>query len=384
MAIRENFSGTSDKLLGLELLRFTSAVCVLIFHYRQFFFEGTDGSGISNDLLPLYGWLPIRLPYRFGYLGVQVFWCVSGYIFFWKYRLPIQSLAVGGWNFMVLRFSRLYPLHLLTLLIVTGLQISYHRIAGTYHVYADNSFTSFLANLAMASNWFPWQQWSFNGPIWSISVEVLIYAFFFLSVHYLGANWKTTLAIFISASVGTILVDSTIFYCISFFYGGGLAALARDAITNRAKTRHSAGLSAVLLLLSCATFWKFRLYDATWFDWRHFLQVYAPMAVFCLAEEFRLLQKWSAEIQILGNMTYASYLIHFPVQLGVVTGFAVMGIGLPAASPWLLFSYVIAVLALSPLVFRYIELPAQNHIRRRFLAQTLAHGEDGARKESRA
>jgi peptidoglycan/LPS O-acetylase OafA/YrhL len=117
----------TNKLLGLEVLRFLTAFAILVFHYRHFFFVADKPIGLVTERLPLYGLL--RPFHDSGAFGVWVFWCISGFIFFWKYREPVATRAVGGWQFFTLRFSRLYPLHLVTLLVVALLQSVYFNLS---------------------------------------------------------------------------------------------------------------------------------------------------------------------------------------------------------------------------------------------------------------
>lgn len=61
----------AEKLLGLELLRFGSALAVLFFHYTHFMqVEGT--SAFERTAWPFYAVLwPL---YDYGQYGVQIFW----------------------------------------------------------------------------------------------------------------------------------------------------------------------------------------------------------------------------------------------------------------------------------------------------------------------
>ena len=109
-------SPNGEKLIGLEALRFAAALAVLVWHYRHFLYVGLAPSGYVKEDQPFHAVLaPL---YEYGYAGVELFWCISGFIFAWKYG---ETLRMGGMSltrFMVLRFSRLYPLHLVTLLAV--------------------------------------------------------------------------------------------------------------------------------------------------------------------------------------------------------------------------------------------------------------------------
>ena len=82
-------------------------------------------------------------------------------------------------TFVNYRFSRLYPLHILTLLIVAALQAAYFRRYGAFFIYQLNDARHFVLQLFFASNWSRQSPFTFNGPIWSLSIEVLLYAMFF-------------------------------------------------------------------------------------------------------------------------------------------------------------------------------------------------------------
>jgi peptidoglycan/LPS O-acetylase OafA/YrhL len=171
-----------NKLLGIELLRFLSSVAVLIFHYQHFAFVGTVETHFVASQQPFFSLF--RLFYNYGFYGVEVFWCISGFIFFWKYSSVIANGTMTGYVFFVLRLSRLYPLHFVTLVFMALMQYVYFSQHSTYFVYPYNDLYHFLLQLGFASNWGVQRGDSFNGPIWSISIEVLVYALFFISLKY--------------------------------------------------------------------------------------------------------------------------------------------------------------------------------------------------------
>src|ERR1700722_12629718 len=218
----------TNKLLGLEVLRFLTAFAILVFHYRHFFFVADKPIGLVTERLPLYGLLK---PFHdSGAFGVWVFWCISGFIFFWKYRDPIAEHSIGGWKFFTLRFSRLYPLHLVTLLIVALLQTLYFDLRGYFFVYQNNDLPHFLMQLFMASDWSIVRGDSFNGPIWSVSVEVLVYFLFFLMLR-VTRSWLLNVVIVLACMNAAFLSASgQVTNCMALFYVGGLAAIARKAI----------------------------------------------------------------------------------------------------------------------------------------------------------
>src|ERR1700704_557164 len=86
-------------LLGLEVLRFLAAFAILVFHYRHFAYVADKPVDLVYARLPLYDWLHVF--YDAGQYGVWVFWCISGFIFFWKYRDAIADRLIGGRAFFV-------------------------------------------------------------------------------------------------------------------------------------------------------------------------------------------------------------------------------------------------------------------------------------------
>jgi peptidoglycan/LPS O-acetylase OafA/YrhL len=352
-------SPPATKLLGLELLRFVAAFAVLIWHYQHFAFVADKAVDLARTRLPLYGLL--QPFYEAGEYGVWLFWCISGYIFFWKYRDAIHDRATGGWTFFVLRLSRLYPLHLVTLALVAILQPIYFRLNGYFFVYQDNDLRHFLLQIFMASNWGFESAPSFDGPVWSISVEVLVYVLFFLLLRFVSKSAWLNLVII----VGCVSAKGQIFACLSFFYIGGLAAIARRVIAPTAFRDTIDGIAWLVVVAVPLPAWIFRFYQ---FEWRDYaLLVYAPVLIFCLGREINLPAPAQRLIEAAGNMTYSSYLLHFPIQLIIVVGFAIVGAPIPMYDATFFELFVSATLLASYLTYRYFEAPAQNFIRGRLL-----------------
>ena len=353
----------TNKLLGLEVLRFLTAFAILVFHYRHFFYVADKPIGFVVERLPLYGLL--RPFHDFGAFGVWVFWCISGFIFFWKYRDPVATRAVGGWQFFTLRFSRLYPLHLVTLLFVALLQSVYFNLYGCFFVYQNNDIWHFLTQLLMASDWGAAQSSSFNGPIWSVSVEVLVYLVFFLMLRATRSPWLNVVVVAACLDAAFRGASWQAVYCLAFFYIGGLAAMARRAIAElRYRTMIEAGAWIAAAAIPPAVVHaagdqldriSFPLFLGT-----------TPLLLFCLSRKIAVPGGMQAMIVAAGNMTYSSYLLHFPIQLGIVLCFTLAKRPVPVYSGALFAVYLLTTLLLSYVTFRFFEAPAQRLIRGAF------------------
>jgi peptidoglycan/LPS O-acetylase OafA/YrhL len=359
--MRQPSTSPGDKLLGLEALRFVAAFAVLIWHYQHFAYFGDKPVGFVNSESPFYN---LFSPFfEAGRFGVWAFWCISGFIFFWKYRDAISGRSIGGWTFFVFRLSRLYPLHIATLVAVALLQPLYLDLNGVFFVYQHNDIQHFLPQLFLASDWGAARGDSFNGPIWSISVEVLVYAIFFLNLRFVTRSPLLN-AIVILACMN---FDLQVCSCLAFFYAGGLAAIGRRAA---AQSRLRITIEAIAWCAAAsvpASIWLLSLKSAV-VPWILMLG-YVPILLFCLSCEFALSIPTQRFVRAAGNMTYSSYLLHFPIQLTIALGFSIARRPIPYRDDWFFAAFIGTTLLASYLTYRYFEAPAQALIRRSLLSR---------------
>jgi peptidoglycan/LPS O-acetylase OafA/YrhL len=360
--------GKPTKLLGLEAVRFLSAFAILIGHYGIFAYVGADKHLIAEQQ-PFYA--SLSLLYDHGHVGVPIFWCVSGFIFFWKYLEPIASDDINASRFFVLRFSRLYPLHFVTLLAVAALQTVYFARHGAGFVIQNNDLYHFVLQLFMASNWGFETAPSFNFPIWSISVEEVVYLSFFLVARYISASVLVNVVVLsLCVTAKALHIWHPVLDCLGFYYVGGIAALA--FLRTRAHQRRSM-IDAAALIVAVAV--PLLVYHFEAYRLRHFellfLMAYTPVLLFALAREWRCGARLRTAIEAAGNMTYSSYLLHFPVQMSAVLVAEAMGLALPIYNPLFWGLYLSGMAALSFWCYRAFEKPAQDALRATLLPRRL-------------
>jgi peptidoglycan/LPS O-acetylase OafA/YrhL len=370
---------SADKLLGLEALRFVAAFAVLIWHYQHFAYIADTPVDLVNSRLPFY--VPLYPFYEAGRYGVWIFWCVSGFIFFWKYRDAISDRSMPGWTFLVFRFSRLYPLHFVTLIIVAVLQSAYFGQHGYFFVYQDNDVRHFVLQIFMASKWGLERGDSFDGPIWSISVEILVYILFFLMLRFVARSALVNVVVILVC----LNLSGQIFSCLAFFYAGGLAAIARRTIMSTAFGSMVENAAWFVVAIVPVLIWTFQL-QSELVDWM-FLLSYTPVLLFCLSRNIVLPEPAQRLLEAAGNMTYSSYLVHFPIQLLIALVFAAAGRSIPLYSASFFAMYVSATLLTSYLAYRYFEAPAQAFLRKRLApaaATTIRAKADALMRPARA
>lgn len=352
-------------MVGLEVARFIAALGVLLWHYQHFYYTGASGPNYQIEQQPLYGLLwPF---YRSGFVAVPVFWCISGFIFHHKYAAPITTGRVSARRFWLLRFTRLYPLHFVTLLLVAALQWRYSALVGSGFVYNHQDTRHFVLQLFLASSWRLFEEGpSYNGPIWSVSVEILIYAWFFILRRYqLGKPPVLVLAVVVTSMLSALkIADTPITRCICLFELGALLSLSYRWLFER----FSLGLLRIVVtglsaaaIAACMLIPALRNLPAT------VLSVpLAPLFVLFLLLSVRpSSERVNAWLTRLGNTTYSSYLIHFPLQLMLMLAFVQKPELVPVQSPWFLAAFVVAVFVLGERVYQLFEKPAQDFLRAR-------------------
>lgn len=351
------------RLHGLDALRGIAALSVVVWHW-QHFFALPGGAGTAMAAQPFF-WL-LKPLYVQGWAAVDLFFVLSGFVFFWLYGGAIRERAVGGWGFALLRLSRLYPLHLTMLAAVAVLQLLFFRAQGAFFVYPDNDASHFIANLFLVQSWWPRSAQSFDGPAWSVSIEMLLYGVFFVACR-LGL--KRGLHCLMLALLGGLLLpfDEHIGRGVIGFFMGGVAFTVWDQLRDQAGVRAVARWLGVAALLSWSA-----LALLLFSDWlpggegnNIFLVMFdfglCPLTVLALALRD---QSGFARLSFLGDISYATYLIHFPLQVLLALGAVRLALT-PAffLQGWVMLAFYAVLIGLGWLSYRYFERPLQSLLR---------------------
>jgi peptidoglycan/LPS O-acetylase OafA/YrhL len=353
---------------SVDALRGIAALSIVVFHYHHFYLADAfdrpampvvDAFPYAGLLAPLYG--------PFAAKAVELFWLISGFVFAHVY-LPRHASV---WTFFVARFARLYPLHVATLLYVGALQaISLHTV-GHWQIYGNNDLRHFGLQLFMSSNWITWSRGlSFNGPVWSVSLEIVVYALFFVSLFIMRRR-----PIWVSVSLCAIcwtwvaiepvtlpLVQTSVFLCAGYFFLGCLLyALRPDAGLERAVTLTV--LSACVALLGVVA----GVEDAT-------VAAVAVALVSIAAGADRFAPSWGVRLSALGDISYSVYLVHVPLQM---TALLVSDLAFGGSREWAnshvtLPVYFVCSVAMAFVAHHWLERPAGQAIRRALLLRRYA------------
>ena len=343
----------------LDALRGVAALSVVFWHWQWLYsLPGPAPELVDRSIQPFF-WILAPL-YRHGLWGVEMFFSISGFVFFYLYADAIAQRRVTLATFVNYRFSRLYPLHLLTLLIVTALQAVYFSQHGAFFIYQLNDASHFVLQLFFASNWSPHSPLSFNGPIWSVSIEVLLYAMFFV-LAFTRLTYPAIIAGL--ALIGALIIRQNDFIgqgMLSFFSGGLCFYLVRRWRIAR-QIDWAAALSMTAVIIGAIVIQRIR-HDLSFTEL--FTEIVAfPAIIVALTMNEDRLKPIVCRLRWLGDISYSSYLIHFPLALLFVTAAAYSGTALNPSSSWLLLAYFSVLVALSLGSFRYFEAPTQRLLR---------------------
>lgn len=361
----------ADYFAPLTSLRGIAALLVLVFHAAIWGFSPYFVSITSFAVK--------------GYLWVDFFFLLSGFVIAHTYgsrfagRIGVRAVT----GYLLARFARIYPLHLVTLLFLALVAIVRATALGDLqpvtHAGLHFTFPSFVANLFLVHSLGIYAYPTWNEPSWSISSEAAVYlAFPFLFLATARCRHVPLVVASCSAALVGIyflrdprtLASGTIRCAAEFTIGLCLYRLyAERRIAPLWSTDRVATAVVIALVLSL----HFGLFDLL------IVPELCLLLIVAVANQARFKTVLCADVlQYLGRISYSVYLVHWPVFY--VAALAVQwrwggdvivrrGGGLRIA---VLLASASAIIALASLSYRYVEMPCRTWIMRRWPARAAA------------
>lgn len=345
------------QLPALTSIRGLAAWWVVLYHFREHFPIGLNG--------------PFTHIIDKGYLGVDLFFEMSGFVIAFNYfesfngKFDFQEYK----KFLIIRIARIYPLHLFIMLlfIINPLAIwafSSHKIHGDSY-----NITYFFMSIGLFQNWGFTEKLDWNIPSWSISTEWFVYIIFPLMVaiskKFMRSMLTTTSGIIVlllslyiagdlNGGLGADIPRFGLIRCVLEFFIGVL--LFRGWLSLRYQGR----VWALLLAGSAAI--VFGLY--AYFSLADFIAV--PLGFALLIAAMSLPDGLPARLLALpvlervGLISYSTYLVHFFVRDWIK--FLMVAPGPQPLAPTIV--YVAATFIGSVVLYRTIEVPGRTTLRR--------------------
>jgi peptidoglycan/LPS O-acetylase OafA/YrhL len=355
-----------ERLYSLDALRGFAAVSVVLFHW-QFWGQNSSSQDALADAVRTFF-------FQCGIAAVGLFFTLSGFIFYWLFRSPIQDRAVGGRWFFVDRFSRLYPLYFVTLMWAWGGHNLYAWMnQGSNWSSGVNDLTGFLRQFLIFPLWTPKRVIGFNLPAWSLAVEALMYLLFFILAKRSLLGLAGTLVLLLLA-LPMQLYSADIAYGMTSFFMGGMCWLAFervDGVWPERALRLVVIVSWLATLVFGSGIVNLALTPLAFLDHFYAMYVLFPATVLYLAVLETRNGPIARDARWFGDATYAIYLLHFPLMLTTAILFRATGGDFQTLrSPLSLAIFLIVLIPLALACHRFFERLVQQWIRRRFAGRS--------------
>ncbi|SEL62469.1 Peptidoglycan/LPS O-acetylase OafA/YrhL, contains acyltransferase and SGNH-hydrolase domains [Roseateles sp. YR242] len=335
-------SGSAPRLAQLDALRGIAALLVVFFHYTTRFDQ-------------LYGHAsPPLVSLPWGHYGVNLFFMISGFVIFMTLERTRRPL-----DFVKSRFSRLYPAYwgavLLTFALTHALGLPGKTVG----------WQTLLVNLSMLQEFVGVAH--VDGVYWTLSVELLFYAWALLSYRAGGgARLRQVLLAFLAirlvyaAAAGFWSVDLPwllqrwllLPFIAWFALGVAVYRLSRPGDTRTVPDRWLA--AAALAVLALVDGWPIGLLAVFFF----IVLMGAARGRWTWLEH--RLWLW------LGAISYTLYLVHENIGWALLLRLEAMGLPSTLA---IVLTFV-AVLGLAHALTRWVEQPGMRWIRARYQQHT--------------
>ncbi len=321
----------------IDLLRFSAALMVVLFHYA---FRGYTADAMSA--LPYPALAPAA---KYGYLGVELFFLISGFVI-------LMTASSGSLRkFVVSRLVRLYPAYWVsvTLTFLLILAIGAPRFSAT--------FPQYLANMTMLNEFAGIA--SIDGVYWSLAVELKFYAMVTLVLaigqirraEILLVAWLAVAALLDAVDLGYTVRSLLVADFAPFFVAGALCYLV---YANGMTLARAAVIACAWLLAMKGSIRSIPVLE------KQFREPFDPVVIGALVSLFFAVmvlvalkrtgwvsrRGWVA----IGALTYPLYLIHQKI------GYMIFNLAWPAVNAHvLLWGTVALVLFVAWLINRFVE-----------------------------
>lgn len=357
---------TDRRILVIDLLRGLSCLGILLYHVRIDLWIGwwriTGNPQDYSSFAKAMAWLSIPTPFL-GY-AILLFFLISGFCI----HYPNVSLnSRPCWKtYCKRRFWRIYPTYLIAILLTS--LISYY----CHTKWSDNTWSleRIFRVVTLSQNYPPRNgQFLSNPSLWTIPLEVEFYALYPIAFFFLNKFGFIRLLFFslLISGITTLLTkpeNSWISFTSLFLWPSWLLGAYMGHLYKKNKFTNLKNSMIYPLLVVFLTFGLVsRLHNwDSWLQYSCWIGFYLFFFIACLRSEERFKSKQGLilkSIAWLGKISFSLYLIHFPL-------FKILGLihresfGEKPANFIVTLLYLIPVILLAWLFFKYIENPIHN------------------------
>ena len=333
-------------------MRFIAAFSVVMYHYTA---RNIDKVNLSYDLFNF-----TRQFTKFGYLGVNLFFIISGFV------ILASAIDRSWYEFCVSRFTRLYPTYWLCVTFTAIAVILFHS-----HNHSI-SYKQYFSNLTMLNDYFGVKD--LDGVYWTLQVELKFYCCIFVLILFDWLrHYKVWISLWLIATISFIWFDQPFFmgwFITPYYSSYFIAGTAFYLVSKNGYDKYFAIIICLSLVISSAYTFK----QAEGFISNPQIQdrifaisiVWIFYFLFYLVSIKKLRLKFSYFIFSLGGITYPLYLLHSRV------GKAIFDHYVTYLNPYFLVcSIILLMLTISFLIHKYFEKIISLKIKERLLTYSI-------------
>ena len=237
----------------------------------------------------------LRLSGSYGYLGVAVFFVISGFVIPYslenmKYRLPGNAK-----EFAVRRFWRIYPPYLVAFILTVALTAVSSHIPGSHAKLPDFGAATIIGNLTYTA---PWIGGEWASPIfWSLAIEIQFYLMAAISAPALLSKNRFVIftTLFAISCLSFVPADKTLLFWYLPTFGAGVCWFLY--YSNRLSFVDASGQALGFVVVA----------------WLTMGLEYAIAIALAFATIAMPVRKSVPILSFLGTISYSVYLLHSPV-----------------------------------------------------------------------
>lgn len=351
---------STKKLAHLVSVRGLAAWLVVLFHSLALWYRA-----LPETPMPLLKFV------SHGYLAVDFFFVLSGFIIFINYYEKFDAnfrhnLLTFYWN----RITRIYPVHLLMLGAYLLLCAAFLYRSATHSLPPGYTASAFWQSVLLVHAW-TGTPLTWNVPSWSISAEWFVYLLFpFIAallrtrVRGLAAHFLIAIAMLLALyavyrwsgapTLGSNDLGMPLVRALGEFMLGALSGslyIYHFSTVKRCRVWVVAAIAATVALMLSLELPNYATIPGLFF----------LMVVYLTIDTGWLAKALSNRVLVyLGEISYSTYLVHYFVYDVFRAGW--VHTGQPVSIIALLVSFLV-VLVLSMLMYKFVEIPAQAYLR---------------------
>jgi len=336
----------TGRILYLDGIRGLAALSVAIMHF------------------PIDNYISNSSFFSNSFLFVDLFFVLSGFILTILYSGFFSPIV-----FLKLRFARIAPVYYLTLffgIVLEFLKLLFPDLSTTQSFSGSNDFYSLLREVLLIQSLPIFSNTSFDPPNWSISSEAFAYLvmslFLLISPARRLVFWTVMFIsmLFISMSISQLnnAHELAIYRCFFGFSAGVLVAHFINKWESLSFGSYSNLATLVIIILTIAYIW---IGGLPAFPPALFFSIIL-LALHCSKGELREYVFSNKTVVFLGDISLSLYLVHYFIAMRFeeIDVFFTKG---EAQVELLFLSYLLVVIFMSFVMFRYYEVPLRKLLR---------------------